>query len=80
MRISGFDPGVRMFEKFLQVLLLACRHRNTSMPFSDSASTFSRISEWEPSGGPSGHYVVCLDCGRKFDYDWNKMQVIRTAR
>ena len=79
MCVSGIDPGVRMFEKFLQVLSLACRHRKTSMPFSDSACTFSRISDWEPIG-PSGHYVVCLDCGRKFGYDWNTMQVIRTGR
>jgi len=26
---------------------------------------------------PTQHYVVCLDCGRKFEYDWTNMRVIR---
>ena len=21
-------------------------------------------------------YVVCLDCGREFPYDWNRMEVV----
>jgi hypothetical protein len=68
-----------MFQKFLQVLSLSCRHRNTSKPFAAaSTSSVSRNSDWEPVG-KSGHYVVCLDCGRKFDYDWNTMQVVRRA-
>jgi DNA-directed RNA polymerase subunit RPC12/RpoP len=24
-------------------------------------------------------YVVCLWCGREFEYDWNKMRVVRTS-
>jgi hypothetical protein len=24
-------------------------------------------------------YVVCLECGRKFDYDWNLMRVVQTS-
>jgi hypothetical protein len=24
----------------------------------------------------SEHYVVCLDCGHKFQYDWANMRVI----
>ena len=29
---------------------------------------------------PSGcsHYVVCLNCGQRFGYDWSTMKVIRT--
>ena len=69
-----------MFEKFLQILAVTCRHRNTSMPFaSDNSSTYSRISDWEPIE-PGGHYIVCLDCGRQFEYDWTTMQVVRTVR
>jgi hypothetical protein len=26
----------------------------------------------------STHYVVCLDCGRRFAYDWSAMKVIKT--
>lgn len=25
----------------------------------------------------TGLYVVCLDCGRHFDYDWSQMRVVR---
>ncbi|MBV9072961.1 MAG: hypothetical protein JOZ10_04955 [Acidobacteria bacterium] len=67
-----------MFHKFLQVLSLRCRHRHTSKPFAAASSASSRNSDWEPIG-KSGHYVVCLDCGQKFDYDWNTMQVVRRA-
>ena len=27
----------------------------------------------KPKGEPT--YVVCMDCGRQFEYDWNQMQV-----
>ena len=27
------------------------------------------------SGRHSNTYVVCLDCGREFDYDWERMKV-----
>jgi hypothetical protein len=23
----------------------------------------------------SGHYVVCLQCGKEFDYDWTRMRL-----
>ncbi|HEX4664694.1 MAG TPA: hypothetical protein VH196_09880 [Terriglobales bacterium] len=66
-----------MLQKFLQVLSLSCRHRHTSKPFAAaSTSSYSRNSDWEPIG-QGGHYVVCLDCGQKFDYDWSTMQVVR---
>lgn len=65
-----------MLEKFLQVLSLRCRHRNTSKPFAAASPTTSRNSDWEPIG-TGGHYVVCLDCGQKFAYDWSRMQVVR---
>jgi hypothetical protein len=26
------------------------------------------------------HYVVCLDCGRRYGYDWNAMKVMKTTR
>jgi hypothetical protein len=66
-----------MFEKLLQVLSITCRHRNTSKPFATASVGASRNSDWEPIGGSSGHYVVCLDCGQKFGYDWGTMQVVR---
>lgn len=65
-----------MLEKFLQVLSLSCRHRHTSKPFAAASASASRNADWEPIG-EAGHYVVCLDCGQKFSYDWSTMQVVR---
>ena len=27
----------------------------------------------------AGTYIVCLDCGKEFGYDWQKMKVIAPA-
>jgi hypothetical protein len=27
------------------------------------------------SNGRNGTYVVCLDCGKEFDYDWQEMRI-----
>ena len=66
-----------MFEKILQLLSVACAHRKLSKPF---AAEFDdgRNADWMPvsNGGPS-HYVVCLDCGKRFGYDWRNMRVMR---
>jgi RNase P subunit RPR2 len=57
--------------------LFGCSHRRTTFPLTPSrkmASTSNR----------HGTYVVCLDCGQEFRYDWKAMRVgepveIRTA-
>jgi hypothetical protein len=66
-----------MFEKFLQLLSMACRHKHTSQPFA-AASVNPIVSggEWEPMGAGTGHYIVCLDCGKKIAYDWANMRRI----
>jgi hypothetical protein len=70
-----------MVEKMLQLLALSCRHRRITQPFTAStASVTSRSASWEPVGVGPSHYVVCLDCGRKFTYDWNEMRIVKTAR
>lgn len=46
-------------------LLLGCAHRHR---------TFPRTAK-EP-GTASTTYVVCLDCGKKLPYDWQKMRVV----
>jgi len=72
-----------MLEKVLQIFALACRHNRTTQPFTASAAKPAAVkkeSDWETVGsvasGPS-HYVVCLDCGRKFAYDWQNMRMVR---
>jgi len=67
-----------MFEKLLQILAVACAHRKLSKPFTAEYDHASNTADWMPVGfsGPS-HYVVCLDCGKKFGYDWRNMRVVR---
>ena len=66
-----------MLEKVLQFLLIACSHRNLSKPHAAGFDD-GRHSDWMPVGnGSASHYVVCLDCGKKFDYDWQEMRVVR---
>ncbi len=46
--------------------LLGCRHRRLTRP----------ITPVTKIGGPSGEtYVTCLDCGKKFTYDWKAMRM-----
>jgi hypothetical protein len=71
-----------MWDKVLQLLAVSCRHRHISQPFpaglSNNSRRSSRDTEWEPvSPAPAGHYVVCLDCGKHFDYDWTRMRVLK---
>lgn len=67
-----------MMEKILQLLSVSCRHKKMSQPFSAAApKAASSSGEWDSVSMPATHYVVCLDCGRKFQYDWQNMRVIR---
>jgi hypothetical protein len=66
-----------MLEKILQMLSVKCRHRNISQPFSAaSPRAAASASDWDSVSMPATHYVVCLDCGRKFQYDWQNMRIV----
>ncbi len=65
-----------MLERILQLLAVKCRHKHTSQPFSAATPTNSS-GNWAAVGTPTTHYVVCLDCGRKFQYDWQNMRMMR---
>ncbi len=71
-----------MLEKILQLLRMSCPHKNMSHPFAAAfkaahATASAGNGEWDSVAPASGHYVVCLDCGRKFNYDWANMRVIK---
>lgn len=70
-----------MLGRLAQLFSLKCRHRNTSQPFAAASVQRSAPgSSWDAVGSGGRHYVVCLDCGRKFDYDWQQMRIVnRTA-
>lgn len=70
-----------MFRRLFDALSLGCRHRRMSKPFAAavSSSSSSSSSQWESVGTQQAgsHYVVCLECGKKFGYDWSQMKMLR---
>ncbi len=53
-------------------LLFGCAHKNYSFPITLRAG--------RNGAAASRTYVVCLDCGREFPYDWNEMKVVASPR
>ena len=58
-----------MFGKIMDAVF-GCRHPRYSFPITIRAG-----SRQTTAGARMGTYVVCLDCGREFSYDWQKMRV-----
>jgi len=52
-------------------MLFGCWHSNYSFPL-----TRRRGQRKSPAAAVTGTYVVCLDCGKEFPYDWNQMKVV----
>ena len=53
--------------------LFGCSHRRTTFPMTLRAS----ISSDGQQSTQAGTYVMCLECGRRFAYDWTAMRVTR---
>jgi hypothetical protein len=68
-----------MFNKILQLLAIRCAHRKLSLPFAafNPAPAHAVNANWGAPTAATRHYVVCLDCGHKFDYDWTTMRMSR---
>jgi len=61
---------------FLWDVFFGCRHRNYSFPI-----TTKSLRQRSDAAAATGTYVVCLDCGQEFGYDWQRMKVVsRIAR
>jgi len=52
-------------------MLFGCWHKNYSFPITNRPG-----QRRSPAASLTGTYVVCLDCGREFAYDWHQMKVI----
>ncbi len=55
-------------------VLFGCWHKNYSFPIT--------VKPGQRRGGAAaltGTYVVCLDCGKEFAYDWREMKVVSGA-
>ena len=60
----GYDCKIAGFAFWL-------RHSRYSFPV-----TIRRAKRRPQAAALTGTYVVCLDCGREFAYDWQEMKVI----
>ena len=53
--------------------VFGCSHKKTTFPISRTKTTAAQ------RGAPKNAYVVCLECGAEFDYDWQAMKIGRPA-
>jgi hypothetical protein len=56
-------------------LIFGCSHKHRSFPF-----TVRGKRRRTPAASVTGTYVVCLECGHEFPYDWNQMKLVSTKR
>jgi hypothetical protein len=57
-----------MLQTFFSALF-GCSHQRTTFPLTPGRRTPA------PGAARLGTYVVCLDCGKEFAYDWESMRV-----
>ena len=57
-----------MFGKMMDAVF-GCRHAHYSFPIT------VRAGARRATPARTGTYVVCLDCGREFGYDWQEMRI-----
>ena len=62
-----------MFDVF--DMLFGCWHKRYSFPI----TTRKGSTPPNEAARVTGTYVVCLDCGKEFPYDWSKMKVVTAA-
>ena len=51
--------------------LFGCSHKRITFPI-----TIKTGQKRAKANGPQGTYVVCLDCGGEFAYDWKEMKIL----
>jgi hypothetical protein len=54
-------------------MVFGCSHKRCSFPI-----TVRGKLRRSPAASITGTYVVCLDCGKEFAYDWQQMKMIRS--
>ena len=52
-------------------MVFGCSHKRCSFPI-----TVRGKLRRSPAASITGTYVVCLDCGQEFPYDWNQMKLV----
>lgn len=61
-----------MFSRLLD-MLFGCVHKRYSFPITVKKGRRS------PAALVTGTYVVCLDCGKEFAYDWKQMKIVSAS-
>jgi hypothetical protein len=54
-------------------MLFGCSHKNYSFPRTNASG-----QRRSPAAALTGTYVVCLECGKEFPYDWQEMKVVNS--
>jgi len=52
--------------------LFGCSHQRTTFPITPSRKNAAFSA---PGASLTGTYVVCLECGKEFAYDWESMRI-----
>lgn len=52
--------------------LFGCSHQRTTFPLTPGRRIAGQSA---PNATRNATYVVCLDCGQEFAYDWSQMRV-----
>ncbi len=53
--------------------VFGCSHQRCSFPI-----TMKGKLRRSAAAAVTGTYVVCLDCGKEFPYDWTEMKMVRS--
>jgi hypothetical protein len=53
-------------------IVFGCWHKRCSFPI----TIRGKLRRSTTAASVTGTYVVCLDCGREFPYDWSQMKML----
>jgi hypothetical protein len=56
-------------------LVFGCWHKRFSFPI----TVRGKVRRDAAAASVTGTYVVCLDCGREFPYDWSQMKMLAST-
>ena len=60
--------------------LFGCAHRRCTFPITSTASRGCRGANAAAVDVSRNTYVVCLDCGQEFPYDWKHMKQTKQGK
>jgi hypothetical protein len=71
--VRKLQRDFHMIDSLLNTLLF-CAHRRTTFPMTTTMSRQPHASSTLPLGKRT--YVICLDCGKEFSYNWKEMRIV----